>query len=430
MDRIGPVDQPTHKGRPVSTNEDSEATPAAPGAPQCQYPGCTRTVPIRLTGSGRQTRYCGEIVLGVRHDRSNAQTRRLQLARLGVDAETAVSEPVSVARATATDLVGRLETAIREQGTMVTSVLSALSTMDSPEQAAAQVAATSETARAEIATARAEQAAAQRRAEQAEATTTQALADAQDADAEAGAARADADAARAAAAVAETARDEALQELAGTRTQLATQTETTRQQTDRAERAEHRITQLDGELTSARADLAQSRSDAAAAAIAAQTRAGVDADTITGLRADLADATRISETLRAGLAEQTETTRQQTLRADQAEQTAARLEHDLAGEQARHATTTSQLTALTADLADIRHQAATAAAVAQAQAAAAAAAITALRDDLTQARATADAARADLEQTRTTAAIEAALARSRSDDQAATIARLQANQQQ
>jgi colicin import membrane protein len=304
-------------GQPDTTDAAVPAGGAsAPGG--CQFPGCDRPVPV-APGKGRPARYCGQMVLGTLHNRANALTRRRQLERAGVDADRAVGEPVTVARATAGDLVGRIETVVREFNTLQSGLVAALQVMDSPEQAAAQVAATAETARAEIATARAEAAAAQRRAEQADATAAQALADAEDADADAATAREDADQAREIAAAAVTARTEADEQLGRTRAELAAQLEATAQQMDRSERAEARAGQLDADLTGVRAELAQVRADAATAAAAAATRAENDAATIVGQREELAAAAAAIEDLRTDLAAQVEATGAQTVRAEQAE---------------------------------------------------------------------------------------------------------------
>lgn len=114
------------------------------------------------------------MVLGTERNRGNALTRRRQLDRVGIDADRALVETVTVARATAGGLVARLETAVREQRDLQTDLLAALHVMDSPDQAAAQTAAATETARADAATARAQAVAAQSRTEQAETHATRA----------------------------------------------------------------------------------------------------------------------------------------------------------------------------------------------------------------------------------------------------------------
>jgi hypothetical protein len=218
----------------------------------CQFPvstpgGCQLPVPENA-GRGRPARYCGQTVLGTVHNRANALTRRRHLERLGVDPERAVAEPVTVARATAGDLMNRVELAARDLGDLQDRLVEALRTMDSPEQAAAQAAAATETARAQAATARAVAAAAQTRAEQADAEREQAIADAQDADAEATTARQAADAA---AADATTARAALAGEQAAhtdTRAELAEQITATGEQAQRAERAEAEAERLAGAL--------------------------------------------------------------------------------------------------------------------------------------------------------------------------------------
>ena len=79
----------------MSVQGEQETGGGDPAAVACQYPGCTRAVPVRA-GKGRPARYCEKVVLGTVHNRANALTRRTQLARQGIDGARAVSEPVTV----------------------------------------------------------------------------------------------------------------------------------------------------------------------------------------------------------------------------------------------------------------------------------------------------------------------------------------------
>jgi colicin import membrane protein len=391
----------------MTTNEHEDlgqATAAVIQPEHCQFPGCSRAVPIR-PGKGRPARYCGETVLGTEHNRANALTRRRQLERAGVDADRAVTEPVTVARATAGDLMTRLETTVREQGDLQASLVAALRTMDSPEQAAAQAAAATESARADAATARAQAVAAQTRAEQADVQATQALADAEDADADATAAREEAAAAQAetraaqaelaamAAQLADLRSNLALQTAAAeqtaealqqervlhadTRTQLGEQITTTAEETRRADLAEAERAHLDLELrasketlTATQATLQSTQEELGAARSAAQTAAAIAAErerTLTAqavqLTSDLNQARAQIEQLHADVRAADAKAGQETDRAERAESEIRRLRTAVEEAHAERNSALSELGSIHEQLSQLRVDTATEAAI-------------------------------------------------------------------
>lgn len=148
---------------------------AAQGSRVCAYPGCTRPTASGTGTGGRPPAYCEQEVLGTRHNRANAATARRRLRESGVSVEQAGSEPVTVARAAAWDLLTRVETAIAEQASSMARLVEQMRAMGSPDVAAAQVTAATEVARADAAVARAarDQAEAERVAAQARAVAAE-----------------------------------------------------------------------------------------------------------------------------------------------------------------------------------------------------------------------------------------------------------------
>ncbi len=120
---------------PAETGAQRDGEPSAPR--RCAFPGCTRPAEAASGTGGRPPADCGETVLGTQHNPAHAATARRRPREAGISGERATTEPVTVARVAAGDLLTRVEAAIVEQQSSMTRLLDQMRAMGSPDVAAA-----------------------------------------------------------------------------------------------------------------------------------------------------------------------------------------------------------------------------------------------------------------------------------------------------